>query len=149
LAHRATRLIPTSVPPGGLTTRLLRKVPLRRGCQFDGLRSLDALCEKIARIRRVQKGAQNKVNALKKVIAERSARRISRRARGWLGEANLVRIAFVYVNALGRGSRKANIDTAESLKLETWQVRDAIHHARRKGLLSATRTQGAGGGELT
>ena len=65
------------------------------------------------------------------------------------GDVRLARIAQRYVAALTRGSRTQNADVARQLRITNAQVRDAIHRARKQGLLSPTGKQGVPGGELT
>ncbi len=60
-------------------------------------------------------------------------------------------IAAAYVARIQAGSRRALADIASASRgaLSVAQVRDAVHAARRRGLLTATTTQGRPGGQLT
>jgi hypothetical protein len=128
LAHfvlsRPRQELPVPVQPGGLTARHLRRVPFGRHAPAAMLKGLDAASRKIAD----------------------SYRRLA--ARGG-GDVKLARIAGLYAEALKRRSKRQNADVARQLGMKVSQVRDAIHLARRKGLLSSTRKQGVPGGELT
>ncbi len=128
LAHFALRRpqqdAPVSVPPGGLTARNLRRIPFGRHSS---------------------PGLLNLIHA----GAGRIVKSYGRRGRLGPGNARLARIASLYVEALNRRSRTQNVDVARQLKMEGSQVRDAIHLARQKGLLSSTRQRGVPGGELT
>lgn len=58
-------------------------------------------------------------------------------------------IAAAYLARLEAGSRHPVADVAQRRKLSAPQVRDAIHTARERGLLTATSKQGRPGGALT
>ena len=61
------------------------------------------------------------------------------------------RIAAAYVARVEAGSRHAGADVASASRgtLSAAQVRDAIHTARGRGLLTPTTKQGRPGGQLT
>ena len=62
---------------------------------------------------------------------------------------NLVRTAAVYVHLLRQHSRRPTADCARRLGLPVSRVRDAIHQARARKLLTGSDGQGSPGGELT
>lgn len=122
---RSLQKQPVPVPPGGLTARHLRQIPFGKHTVMAGLNSLTAAANAIADVYR-----QRAIQAH--------------------GDVRLARIAHAYVKALSRGSLRPNEDVAAQLGIrKASQVRDAIHMARRKGLLSSTRKRGVPGGELT
>jgi hypothetical protein len=58
-------------------------------------------------------------------------------------------IAQRYVEVIRNGERHPVKRVAEELRWNTPRVRDAIHHARRRGLLTCSPKQGVMGGHLT
>ena len=122
LAHaaRTRQQGPVLTPARGLTARHLRAIPFGGHSPLHYLKSFFAVGE----------------GAFKRTV--RSA-----------GDSKLALIARLYVQAQERGSRRQNAEVAQALGMRSSQVRDAIHRARRQGLLTATRKQGASGGELT
>lgn len=110
------------IPLGGLTARHLRRIPFSKPI-FDGVM-------KAARpiARHYRKGASGKTE--KRTL-------------------KLLRIAETYVACLRRRSRRPTADCAQQVNLPVSQVRDAIHRARTRGLLTGSRGQGLAGGELT
>jgi hypothetical protein len=128
LAHFAQALpqgIAVRVPSGGLTARHLRLIPFRKV------------------------GEHHPVTRAWRRIAKDLGGQFRRAQALGRGDIKLARIAKLYVDAMSRGSRTQNVDVAAQLGLKESQVRDAIHRARLRGLLSDTRKQGAAGGELT
>jgi len=132
------------VPQGGLTARHLRRIPFRGG-PISGLRQLDSCCDELARTYRER---QRLAAELKRWRRTRT-RFISTYTRRAEAAQRLARIAASYVQVRKMGSRRSNAEVARLLGLRVNQVRDAIHVARRKGLLSPTLKQGSAGGELT
>ncbi len=61
----------------------------------------------------------------------------------------LARVAAVYVDCLRAGSRRPNADCAGRIGMPAHRVRDALHQARTRGLLTRSSGQGIPGGELT
>ena len=127
-----------AVPPGGLTTRHLRRIPFGRSSGTSALAELDSLAEKLASIHRRRADLDTQEKALDRTV--KGLRR---------GDARLAQIASCYVKVLGEGSRRANVEVARQLQMKVSQVRDAVHLARKNGLLTAARKQGAPEGELT
>ena len=78
------------------------------------------------------------------------ARRRSWSPSAWPDE-RYARIAAAYVARVEAGSRHAGADVASASRgtLSAAQVRDAIHTARGRGLLTPTTKQGRPGGQLT
>jgi hypothetical protein len=131
-ARDLARLVPTStspsgevpVPAGGLAARHLRRIPFRQrppALITEGWRRIRAELRQVYRRQRTQ---------------ER-------------GDVRLAHVAKLYVEALQRGSRTQVVDVARQLGVPAAHVRDAVSAARRRGLLTATRSQGVPGGELT
>lgn len=122
------------VAPGGLAARHLRRIPFGQTFRLD-----------------VRTGA-GVMRGLEKAAAE-LARNYRRPRSGPIGlgkgARRLALIARLYVEALGQRSRRPNADVALKLKLRSSAVRDAIHRARKHGLLSTTDREGRSGGELT
>jgi hypothetical protein len=111
------------IPPGGLTARILRRLP------FRGLELMNLLMARAGEIAALY-------------------------SRPPIGQAleRRAQIAAAYIEALKTGSRKPNEAVAKRLGLKTTAVRDAVHRARRDGLLTQTVRaghQGVYGGELT
>jgi hypothetical protein len=147
LAHFALKPrrpeVPVSVPPGGLMTRHLRRIPFGKGSGMDSLQKLDELCVWFTgNHRRKERVARRLANL---------ERRLERELRLDQGDIRLARIASCYADVLNQGSRKPNADVATRLGLKVTEVRDAIFRARQKGLLKSSRRRqrGIAGGELT
>jgi len=127
LARLETSAAPSGavpVPAGGLAARHLRSIPFRQSPPA-------LITEGWRRIRAELRQAYRR---------ERAQER---------GDVRLARVANLYVEALQRGSRTQVIDVARQLGVPAAHVRDAVSAARRRGLLTATRSQGVPGGELT
>jgi hypothetical protein len=72
-----------------------------------------------------------------------------RRGRPGRSDYDYARLASKYVDAIARGSRYPVKDLAKSESYSASHVRDAIHTARERGLLTRTAAKGRAGGELT
>jgi hypothetical protein len=99
---------------------------------------MDELCVQVASCNRRRLRLERRI--------KRSYGKLERRFTHYL---QLALIAKLYVQLTASGSRKQNVEMAGRLGMTVAQIRDTIHHARREGLLSSTRKQGASGGELT
>src|SRR5262249_7365956 len=93
------------------------------------------------------KAAHKIAGAMKKEADGR--RRLLKIQKALKGDGRLASIAQSYVQASAMGSKRQNAHVAARLNMTIAQVRDAIHWARKKGLLSETRGRGVPGGELT
>lgn len=133
-----------SVPKGGLTARHLRGIRFGDG-PISSLQALDAICVNLARIYRQRERLQRKMEGLERrrdrVLSEEE--RLARR------DLRLARVASCYVEARNGRSRRVNVDVARLLNMDITQVRDAIHLARKRGLISSSGRRGAPGGHLT
>jgi hypothetical protein len=110
-----------AIPPGGLTARQLRQISFQEPlAPYNGLMK-----------------AAKKIADQYKITSPQTS------------DYDLARIAEIYVDVLRRGSRRSNQDRAKRTGLSPSQVRDAIHKARARGLLTPSRGQGFAGGELT
>lgn len=107
------------IPLGGLTARQLRRIPFGKP-----IAAMDGLM-KAAR-----------------AIAQHYRKSGDR-------DLKLLPIAEAYVACLRRRSRRPTADCAQQMGLSGSQVRDAVHQARKQGLLTSSRGQGFAGGELT
>jgi len=112
--------ITAPIPIGGLTARQLREVSFS------------------APHRAAMKGLLN------------AAREIARHyKKSYPKNDRLLAVVQVYVGCLSQGSRRPTAETAKELSIPISQVRDAIHGARKRGLLTLSRGQGYAGGELS
>lgn len=114
----------SKIPAGGLTARQLRQI------KFNG---------SISPLKKLVKAAKAIANAYNETAQDDAYDK----------DLRLAKIAAVYVDVLLHRSPKANADCAERLGLSPSQVRDAIHKARVRKLLTPSRGQGYAGGELT
>lgn len=134
---------PESVPAGGLTARLLRRVPLGR----ESLELRDVI-EKF----RAEGFTDQMVDRLLgqhgmsvRGFLRKAPSRPGRRGRDDVYYAEL---ALQYRKAIDRNSTTPVLDVAKELEWSPAKVRDAIHDARRRGLLTSS-GPGRPGGELT
>lgn len=131
------------VPQGGLTARHLRSVSFGRLEGLRAIKELDLACLRISKARQRRRFAEARIQRLTATIE-------ARRGRG--AKPVLLRLALVaqaYVAAYQSGFGSENRTVARDLGLKPEQVRDFVSRARRTGLLTASRKQGAAGGELT
>lgn len=140
----------------GVTAQLLRKVPLR-----SVQRVRKSFAEQIGRVVGRQYEAVTKdgmdpqvATALQRLHTSGfrsgpTAVAAERRADAW-PDLRYAQLAAAYVERIDAGSRSPIADIARQAKdLSAAQVRDAIHTARKRGLLSETRKRGVPGGQLT
>ena len=129
-------LLPTgNTPPGGLTTRRLRSVNFKAL-----LADVRALAQ--AELESDDTGTVEPfIDWLRKDLRKRPGRR---------GRSDLdyARLAAAYEQVFMAGSTRPVFDLGKQLKLSRARVRDLLHEARRRGLLSST-GPGQGGGTLT
>lgn len=121
------------VPHGGLSARVLRKVRLREHARV--------LSEKLAQWARVAGYAGHgfKVPATERPRPERRTGR---------SDIFYAKLAWEYVRALARDPRRPVALLAHKRKLPKERVRDMLHEARERGLLSPGH-RGRSGGALT
>ena len=115
------RVTDRAIPPGGLTARQLRRISFQ---------------EPLAPFGRLMNAAKAIAHEYKVKFAPGS-------------DYDLARIVEIYVDVLRRGSRRSNQECAKRTGLSPSRVRDAIHKARARGLLTPAPRQGVAGGELT
>jgi hypothetical protein len=131
---------PPKVPRGGLTARGLR----------SGLRLTDA----------IQKARRLLLDALEQSVIDPEMTRFTRvmlkkdppgTGRRGRDDLHYAKIALLYVDKLARGSRRPVADVADDLAIhrdKAGAVSQAVHEARRRGLLTKS-PRGRPGGELT
>ncbi len=136
IGNRAT------VPRGGITRRVLKQVRLTDyGKEWERI---------VNWIRRSHGSSIFKSQGLlghpgfKEPVQPKSAR--GRPARP---DAFYARVARAYVEAFKAQHRKPVTGAAKACRLPPAQARDALHRARRLGLLTPTEKAGQAGGELT
>jgi len=141
-----SRATTAGVPRGGLTARHLRRISFReaplRHCQ-----ALNAICYAIAvRHRRRQALERRERKDLQRVGDHLAAEQ-----KRWERDLELSQVANLYVEVRRSGSRRPNIEAAIILKMTPAKVRDAVHQARNRGLLTRDhqKRRGAAKGELT
>lgn len=120
-------------PAAGLGSLRLRDIPVGPAIAERALRELKTWPKEIRRVTGVFGGTAN------------PPRQGSRRSRGKRFYAEL---AARYLNAYRRDPRRPVVLLAEELGWSRNQVRDALHDARRAGMLTKA-TPGLGGGGLT
>jgi hypothetical protein len=133
------------IPEGGLTSRALRGVHLGRALEL----AYSHLDEWFKREQRY-----SPEHRLPIAFTEDAAGVPRRPGRKGRDDSFYVAVAAAYVDALGEGSRKPVVDAALKLS-EAWggvyepdYVRDLLHGARQRGLLTRP-PKGRAGGELT
>jgi hypothetical protein len=122
-------------PEGGLTARLLRNV--RVGAHMKVMKQI---LERFA--------GDLKDLGLTMPTPRRAARPVKIQERTHGRDATYARLAEAYVAAWAAGSRTPATDVARRWKLSAAKVRDLLHKARRRDLLTDT-PSGKIGGELT
>ena len=136
------------VPPGGVSTRLLRHVKL--GYQ---LRALDAIMKHQATDHpgAFDRGMPFDAARLTPYTHGRDSRRgtVGGRGRPALPDSVYADIASRFARACKRGSKSPVADVARELTLSNATVRGRLQTARNTGLLTRAGKQGCVGGELT
>lgn len=137
------RGIRAQVPRAGITARLLRRVPLHDHVDkiLKALRSRDD--REFYETLLMATGASELLRTIRP-----PAEPTNRRGRPRVAVDLLLRAAAAYAKAVSRGSAEPVMDGARALRIEPERLRDLVHRARERGLLTPTR-QGHGGGELT
>jgi hypothetical protein len=71
--------------------------------------------------------------------------------RRWHKDLELSQVVKLYADLRANGSRHPNVEVARVLKTNPASIRDAIHRARKRGLLTSDtgKRRGAAKGELT
>ncbi len=155
-------------PASGVTTRLLRTLPVGRH-----LASTHAQLAKMAREGRSWEERDGAAVEIPAAPGRSRQRRLSlgaadldrqaveaagfgdvaqpraRPGRPGRPDAFYAEVASRYVDALDSGSRRPTADVAENLNYSAARVRDAVHEARERGLLSRPAAKGRPGGALT
>ncbi len=136
----------TGLARGGLTARHLRRVPFGEG-PVSNLKALDAICARLARNHR----RLDMLHRKRQRYEGRFARGLASTQAGWERDLELARIANSYVEVRRAGSRRPNVEVASILKTTPARVRDAIHQARNRGLMTSDdqKRRGTAKGELT
>lgn len=132
----------------GVTAQLLRRVPFR-AVQNYARKFHDALDESLRNTFGPLEG-RSYVSPEKPetFLGFRVNSATRRRTDAW-SDHRYAEIAATYVDALENGSHRPVADVADRHKMSTTQARDAIHTARRRGLLTAAVKRGRAGGRLT
>jgi hypothetical protein len=135
---------PDALPAGGLTSRLLRRVPVHGHVAMFS-RWLSA-----PPYRREQLEALLIGTGLESMLTAQPAARSSvpRRGRPPVSTDVLLQVAKVYAKAVTAGSLQPVQDAAKTLRMPMLRVRDYVHRCRRMGLLTST-AWGRSGGALT
>lgn len=138
--------VSAELPRGGLTARLLREVRFGRG-PHSSLVELDTAFMNYVTARQQRIAAEQRERRANERLLSTAAPVAARMKR----DIALAETAKLYVEARRRGSRHPNLEVARVLKMKPEQVRDAIHRARTRGLLTSDglKRQGAAKGELT
>jgi hypothetical protein len=140
------------VPPGGLTSRLLRQVPVGAYVDLWGATLHPREPEEAAVAADVRRllawhdpALGNSRWRSRPPARPPGAKRPGRRP---LADDVLVEAAAAYIAARKGGSRRPVPDAARALNMTEARMRDLVYRARRRRLLSEAR-QGRGGGDLT
>jgi hypothetical protein len=152
------------VPQGGLTTRILRRVRLGahlaaitatvRGWASGGTPRKDrtthipAAPGRSAQVR-VVFGAEDLDRDTAEGLGFSGPPRERRPGRPGRSDREFAELAEQYVDARGRGSTRPTADVARERGYDVAHIRDGIHEARERGLLTRPATKGRAGGELT
>jgi hypothetical protein len=141
----ALQIVPNrELPPGGLTSRALRDVPVHA--------HLEAFASKLRspygrqEVEGLLVGSELEAFLTAPELPEPRDTSGRRRGRRPISDEVLLEVARAYAGAQA-GSRPVQ-DAAAVLRMAPARVRDLVHRARRRGLLTDT-AQGLGGGELT
>jgi hypothetical protein len=130
-----------ATPPGGLTTRALRQLPLAKLERVTRTAAQQFLTALEGGGPGFQASPKLK-RALRKRAKEFDARpRPGRRGRD---DREYAAIAAMYVDALAKGQGSEAL--AERLQFSVSRVRNLVYEARRRGLLTETKKGKAGGG---
>jgi hypothetical protein len=124
-------------PPGGLTARVLQKVRVTKALEQAG--------EKVEGWRRTLGRAQFDYAFDRHQFTEAARRRPGRRGRS---DRFYAELAVEYARAMAAGSRTPVKDLARELALPESAVRDLVHQARVRGLLTRS-GRGQPGGQPT
>ena len=130
-------------PRGGITARLLRQVKVGEHYKFVG----DFL-------RWVQKQYGREPFGPDQPLGRRgltvpASTHVPERGRRGRSDADYARVAAAYVEAFNAGSRHPVVDAAQALRAPPARMRDMVHQARCRGLLTPSTKQGRRGGQLT
>ena len=117
-------------PPGGLTARLLRKVRLGESARFTR-KFLQWYRERLG-----DTGFLPEHLLGRQGLAPPEKTTIRRRGRKGMPDLFYARIARDYAKAINRGGRQPITDVAEAKRLPRNKVRDMVHQARERGLLT-------------
>lgn len=133
---KATPDVTSPLPPGGVTSRLLRRLPL--GELVDAVRS--QLAETAQHVEHHGRAGRQAAAS-----AEAFARRPGRAGRG---DRDYAEVAEMYVSILATGDLKPVETLAAEMFLSPSQIRNVLYEARRRGLLTKA-APGRAGGRLT
>lgn len=147
-----------TIPRGGLTARQLRRIKLHPAVAasnfeatlqalWEGRSELSRLASFDVRTATVSGPLGTRVQERGRLNTVRRLLRGLRRRRRT--DREYAHIASAYVDSRSVDSRKPIQLTAERLRMEPSQVRDAIHEARARELLNKSDGQGVSGGTLT
>jgi hypothetical protein len=140
------RGIRAQVPRGGVTSRLLRRVPLHEHVE----RIVKALRSPRDRLQYETLLAYTGAETLLRIVRPEPDAGARRTGRPPIPTEELLRAAQAYAKATSRGSKTPVIDGAGMLGITPAQFRDRVHKARGRGLLTPPpEDQGKSGGELT
>jgi hypothetical protein len=134
------------LPRGGLTARLIRSIPFGRG-PHSALTEIDVAFRDYVKSRQQRIAAESRQQRTRGKLLETANSTSASLKRDF----ELAETARLYVEWGRKGSRRPNVEVASVLNVKPSQVRDAIHRARLRGLLTSDdqKKQGAAKGELT
>jgi hypothetical protein len=134
-----------SAPPGGITTRHLRALRpgevmefISRTAQIAGMLSKMELPEELSHLKAFADSMRARYHR-----AARTKRKRERKPDAFFAE-----LAQAYTSRLAAQSRRPVADLSEKFNMPAPRLRDAIHEARKRGLLAPVQ-QGRPGGMLT
>ena len=143
----------TGVPPrGGLTARLLRSVKLGHHAAVIRRRIAESAAGGTLK---EQRAAESPVQDFNRDIVRSlgfeppAAGQGKKPGRPRRPDLFYARIAARYVEELEAGNRRPTAAVAESSHFSAPHIRDAVHEARVRGLLTRPPSQGRPGGQLT
>jgi len=141
------RIFPTEsdkVPPGGITARLIKATKIESAEQVIG-----KLANRFQRMREKNYAYTGNVQTVLSVNSPTEGPSVPRkRRRRGKSDASYAALARQYVQLRNGGERHPVTAIAKKRRIERSKIRDMIHEARKRGLLSFDQA-GRSGGQLT
>jgi hypothetical protein len=147
-SRRVPRTKPGPTPAGGITTRMLRRIPLgdiAAGVRASGNQAL-GISQSAA-----QRALPEDSTTLGWIADALESRltKVPRPGRRGRGDQDYALVAYLYVKALDSEPTHPVKEVAEQLDLTPSRVRDMLYEARTRELLERPSGQGVPGGRLT